>query len=84
MIDARFKASPRHGGIEVGTVSDCDKATGAHRLVGARPVEHGCGSVLRQRKEKYNRSIGVKGACPLMLPPPPGERGVTLAISTPT
>jgi hypothetical protein len=25
-----------------GPVSDSDGATGAHRLVGARPVEHGC------------------------------------------
>ena len=43
--------------------------------VGARPVEHGCGSVLRQRKRKIQPLKGVKGACPLMLPPPLGERG---------
>ena len=58
-----------------GKVSDSDGATGAHRLVGARPVEHGCGSYFGSVKEKSNRSIGVKGACPLMLPPPLGERG---------
>ena len=50
--------------------------TGAHRLVGARPMEHGCGFYFGRVKEKSNRSIGVKGACPLMLPPPTGgERG---------
>ena len=27
--------------------------------------------------------MGVKGACPLGLPPPLGREGVTLAISTP-
>ena len=39
--------------------------------------------VLRQRKRKIQPLKGVKGACPLILPPPLGERGVTLAISTP-
>jgi hypothetical protein len=65
-----------------GTVSDSDGATGAHRLVGARPVEHGCGSYFGSVGERSNRSIGVNGACPLGLPPPLGERGVTLAIFT--
>jgi hypothetical protein len=58
-----------------GTVSDSDGATGAHRLVGARPVEHGCGSYFGSVGERSNRSIGVNGACPLGLPPPLGERG---------
>ena len=61
--------------LKEGPVSDSDGATGAHRLVGARPVEHGCGSCFGSVKEKSNRSIGVKGACPLGLPPPLGERG---------
>ena len=65
-----------------GPVSDSDGATGAHRLVGARPVEHGCGSFFGSVKEKSNRSWGSRGLAPL-LPPPLGERGVTLAISTP-
>ncbi len=60
---------------EQGTVSDSDGATGAHRLVGGRPVEHGCDR-LRQRKRKIqplNRSQGF----------PFGGEGVTLAISMP-
>jgi hypothetical protein len=31
-------------------------ATGAHRLVGARPEEHGCGSFFGSVKEKSNSS----------------------------
>ena len=51
--------------------------TGAHRLVGARPVEHSCGSYFGSVKEKSNLSW-VKVACPLMLPPPRGGReGIT-------
>ncbi len=64
-----------------GPVSDSDGATGAHRLVGARPVEHGCGS--RQLKRKIQPLLGVKGACPLGCLPLWGREGVTLAISTP-
>ena len=33
--------------------------------------------------EKSNSLMGVKGACPLRLPPPRGREGVTLAISAP-
>ena len=33
------------------------------------------GIVLRQRKRKIQLLLGVKGACPLGLPPPLGERG---------
>jgi hypothetical protein len=50
-------------------------ATGAHRIVGARLVEHGCGSYFGSVKEKSNRSW-VKGS-PLMLPPLRGREGVT-------
>ena len=39
------------------------------------PVEHGGGSYLGQRKSKDPTAHGVKGAYPLMLPPPRGERG---------
>jgi len=39
-----------------GPVLDSDGATGAHRLVGARPVEHGCGPYFGSVKEKSNRS----------------------------
>ena len=56
-------------------VSDSDGTTGAHRLIGARPVEHGCGLYFGDVKEKSSRAWGVKGACPLGLPPPLGERG---------
>jgi hypothetical protein len=30
--------------LKEGPVSDSDEATGAHRLIGVRPVEHSCGS----------------------------------------
>ena len=65
-----------------GPVSDSDGATGAHRLVGARPVERHCGSDFDSVKEKSNRSIRVKGACPLALLPLGG--GGSRAISTQT
>ena len=55
-------------------ISDSDEATGAHRLVGARPVEHGCGSYFCSAKEKSNRSW-VKGACPHQAASPLEERG---------
>jgi len=45
----------------------------AHRIVGARPLGRRW-IVLRQRK-KNPALLGIKGACPLMLPPPLGERG---------
>ena len=39
-------------------------------------MEYCCEPYFGSVKEKSNRSIGVKGACPLMLPPPTGgERG---------
>ncbi len=57
-----------------GPVSDSDGAKGAHRLVGARPVEHGCGSYFGSL-EKNPTAHGGQGACPLGLPPPLGERG---------
>ena len=55
-------------------VSDSDGATGAHRLVGARPVEHGCRSSFG-RVEKNPIAHGGQGGLPLMLLPPMGERG---------
>jgi hypothetical protein len=62
--------------LKEGPVSDCDEATGAHRLIGARPVGHGQRSFFGSVKEKSNRSIGVKGACPLHAASPTGgERG---------
>ena len=64
-------------------VSDSDGTTGAHRLVGARPVEHGCGSSFGSVKEKSNRSWGSRGLAPLGCLPHWGREGVTLAISTP-
>ena len=88
MVSSKESASPRRESIffsgeimlvrepKRGPISDSDGATGAHRLVGARPVEHGCESYFGSVKEKSNRSWGVKGACPLGLPPPSGgERG---------
>ena len=58
-----------------GLVSDSDGATGAHRLVGARPVEHGCGLYLGQRKRKIQPLKGVKGISPSCCLPQLGERG---------
>ena len=58
-----------------GPVSDSDGATGAHRLVGARPVEHGCGSYFGSVKEKSNRFWGSRGLAPLGCLPLWGERG---------
>ena len=49
-------------------------ATGARRLVGARPVEHGCESYFGT-KRKIQPLSGSRGLFPLMLPPPLGERG---------
>ena len=40
--------------------------------------------VLRQRKEKSNRSWGSRGLAPSCCLPLWGREGVTLAISTPT
>ena len=69
--------------LKRGPVSGSDGATGAHRLVGARPVEHGCGSYFGSVKEKSNRSRGSRGLAPLGCLPLWGREGVTLAISTP-
>ena len=53
--------------LKEGPVSDSDGATGAHRLVGARPVEHGCGSYFGSVKEKSNRSWGSPSQFPRHL-----------------
>ena len=66
-----------------GPVLDSDGATGAHRLVGARPVEHGCGLYFGRLGEKSNRSRGSRGPALLGCLPHWGREGVTLAISTP-
>ena len=60
---------------EEGPVTDSDGATAAHRLIGARPVEQGCGSYFGSVKEKSNRSIGVKGVFFWAASPSGGERG---------
>ena len=68
-----------------GPVSDNDGATGAQRLVGARPVEHGCGSYFGSVEQKSNRSIGANGGLPpLVCLPLWGREEVTLAIFMPT
>jgi len=82
---SKFVALLNHSLLENqkrGPVSDSDGATGAHRLVGARPVEHGCEPYFGSVKEKSNSLMGVKGACPLGCLPHWGREGVTLAIST--
>jgi hypothetical protein len=56
-------------------LSDRDRATGAYRLVGARPVEHVCGSYFGSVKEKSNRSWGSRGLAPWAASPIGGERG---------
>ena len=61
--------------LKEGPVSDRDGATGAHRLVGARPVEHVCGSYFGSVKEKSNRSWGSRGLAPWAASPIGGERG---------
>ena len=63
-------------------VSDSDGVTGAHRLVGARPMEYGCGSYFGSA-ERSNRSWGSRGLAPSCCLPHWGREGVTLAISTP-
>ena len=55
--------------LKEGRVLDSDGATGAHHLVGARPVEHGCGSYFGSVKGNSNSSWGSG------LPPPLGKRG---------
>ena len=60
-----------------------DGAAGVHRLVGARPVEHGYGLYSGSVKEKFNRSWGSRGLAPLGCLPHWGREEVTLAISTP-
>ena len=57
--------------------------TGAHRLVGARPVEHAVDLYFGSVKEKSNRSLRSKGLAPTCCLPPRGREGVTLAISMP-
>jgi hypothetical protein len=44
----------------------------AHRLVGVRPVER---DRVRSPCDRIIQNLGVKGACPLGLLPPLGERG---------
>ena len=65
------------------TVSDSDGATGAHRLVGARPVEHGCRSFFGSVEKNPTALGGQGGLPPLGCLPLRGREGVTLAISTP-
>jgi hypothetical protein len=56
--------------------------TGAHRLVGVRPVEHGSGSYFSSMEK--NPTVGGQGGLPHWAASPPwGREGVTLAISTP-
>ena len=62
------------GAAAIRPVSESDRATGAHRIVGARPVEHGCGSHFWQGKRKRT-DLGGQRACPLDCLPPLGERG---------
>jgi hypothetical protein len=61
--------------LKRGPVSDSDGTAGAHRLVGARPVEHGYGSYFGSVKEKSRRSLGSRGLATLGCFPPLGERG---------
>ena len=62
---------------------DSDGATGAHRLVGARPVEHGRELYSGIQSVNPHRNGGSRGACPLgLFPSSLGREGVTLAIST--
>ena len=58
-----------------GPVSDSDRATGAHRLVGARPVEHGCGSFFGSVKKNPTAHGGQGGLPPWAASPTGGERG---------
>ena len=52
-----------------------DGATGAHRLVGARPVEHGCGLYFGS-VDKNPTAYGRQGGFPLLAASPfGGERG---------
>ena len=69
--------------LKEGTVSDSDGATGAHRLVGARPVEHGCGSYFGSVKKNPTAQSGSKALALSYCFPLWGREGVTLAISTP-
>jgi hypothetical protein len=70
--------------LKRGPVSDSDGTAGAHRLVGARPVEHGYGSYFGSVKEKSRRSLGVKGGCPPWAASHHwGREGVILTSSTP-
>jgi hypothetical protein len=57
-----------------GLVSDSDGATGAHRLVGARPVEHGCGPYFGSVEETTALG-GSRGLPPWATSPSGGERG---------
>jgi hypothetical protein len=61
---------------------DSDGATGSHRLVGARRVEHGGGSYFGSVK-KIQPLMGSRGFTPSCCLPLWGREGVTLAISTP-
>ena len=62
--------------LKEGPVSDSDGATGAHRLVGARPVEHGCGSYFGRLGEKIQPVHGGQGGLPPWAASPTGgERG---------
>ncbi len=64
-------------------VADSDGATGAHRLVGARPVEHGCGSYFGMVEKNPTAQQGSRRPASLGCLPLWGREGVTLVISTP-
>ena len=63
--------------VEITKKGDRYRIAMGHRALtassGLAPWSMAFGS--RQHGEKSNRSWGVKGACPLGLPPPLGERG---------
>jgi hypothetical protein len=66
-------------GNHIGIVLDNDGATGARRLVGARPVEHGRGS-CPTGSVKIPIDNGVREEYPLGLHSPLDREGVTLRI----
>ena len=69
--------------LKEGTGIGSDGATGAHRLIGVRPVEHGCGSCFGCVREKSIRSLGSRGLALLGCLPFWGREGVTLVFSMP-
>jgi hypothetical protein len=57
----------------------CDRATGARRLIGVRPVEH---AVNGNCVENLDPMRGSRGLAPLGYLPLWGREGVTLTNST--